>query len=326
MGQNPQLPGFRFHPTDEELVSYYLARKVHGCSLKKNIISEVDPYKCEPWELPGKSCIRGRGSKLYFFSPTNGSYTKGNKSVRPTEAGYWTTTGRDQTISAYSGVRAIKKTKTFYIKHGGKTNWRMYEYILEHDDSKPLQDSFVLCKVFQKAAPKRDEGCTSEATSTEAGPRSSLGVESDSLTTQPADVFNPNVDCNARQAKTLMKDTHKCREDSPPPDDEIQMFLMRHLCDPDDLIPNTEENVLGEASAYENQLLVLQKVTSSGNGNCCTTDNVGNWHIQETVIVEDETIQPSSSLSDQDLSPETLEGDYIELNDLLTPIDFNFSS
>jgi hypothetical protein len=46
-------PGFRFHPTDEELVIYYLKRKVCGKPFRINAISEVDIYKSEPWDLAG---------------------------------------------------------------------------------------------------------------------------------------------------------------------------------------------------------------------------------------------------------------------------------
>lgn len=46
-------PGFRFHPTDEELVAYYLKRKINGRKIELEIIPEVDLYKCEPWDLPG---------------------------------------------------------------------------------------------------------------------------------------------------------------------------------------------------------------------------------------------------------------------------------
>lgn len=46
-------PGFRFHPTDEELVAYYLKRKINGREIELEVIPEVDLYKCEPWELPG---------------------------------------------------------------------------------------------------------------------------------------------------------------------------------------------------------------------------------------------------------------------------------
>ena len=46
-------PGFRFHPTDEELVIYYLKRKVCRKPFRINAISEVDIYKSEPWDLAG---------------------------------------------------------------------------------------------------------------------------------------------------------------------------------------------------------------------------------------------------------------------------------
>lgn len=46
-------PGFRFHPTDEELVVQYLKRKVFACPLPASIIPEVDVCKSDPWDLPG---------------------------------------------------------------------------------------------------------------------------------------------------------------------------------------------------------------------------------------------------------------------------------
>lgn len=49
-------PGFRFHPTDEELVTHYLSPKIHSKSFSAAAIAEVDLNKVEPWELPCK-CV-----------------------------------------------------------------------------------------------------------------------------------------------------------------------------------------------------------------------------------------------------------------------------
>ena len=50
-------PGFRFHPTDEELISHYLYPKVSDSSFVSRAIGEVDLNKVEPWELPCKSSV-----------------------------------------------------------------------------------------------------------------------------------------------------------------------------------------------------------------------------------------------------------------------------
>jgi len=46
-------PGFRFYPTDEELVGYYLTKKVASKRIDLNVIKDVDLYKIEPWDLQG---------------------------------------------------------------------------------------------------------------------------------------------------------------------------------------------------------------------------------------------------------------------------------
>lgn len=49
-----ELPkGFRFHPTDEELVMHYLCPKAESQPFSIQIIADVDIYKFDPWNLPG---------------------------------------------------------------------------------------------------------------------------------------------------------------------------------------------------------------------------------------------------------------------------------
>lgn len=51
------LPGFRFHPTDEELVGFYLRRKIQQKPLSIELIKQLDIYKYDPWDLPSKSLV-----------------------------------------------------------------------------------------------------------------------------------------------------------------------------------------------------------------------------------------------------------------------------
>lgn len=46
-------PGFRFHPTDEELITYYLVNKISDATFTGRAIGDVDLNKSEPWDLPG---------------------------------------------------------------------------------------------------------------------------------------------------------------------------------------------------------------------------------------------------------------------------------
>jgi hypothetical protein len=70
MAQTCLPPGFRFHPTDVELVSYYLKRKIMGKKLFVEAISVVELYKFAPWDLPGNSLL------MLFFLRCN--YTNMN--------------------------------------------------------------------------------------------------------------------------------------------------------------------------------------------------------------------------------------------------------
>ncbi|KAI4330601.1 hypothetical protein MLD38_028876 [Melastoma candidum] len=62
-------PGFRFHPTDEEVVTHYLTPKLLNLEFAAAAIAEVDLNKCEPWDMPGRAKI---GEKDWVFNKSTG--------------------------------------------------------------------------------------------------------------------------------------------------------------------------------------------------------------------------------------------------------------
>ncbi|KAL0682582.1 hypothetical protein Bca4012_049429 [Brassica carinata] len=151
-------PGFRFHPTDEELVIYYLKRKINGRTIELEIIPEIDLYKCEPWDLPGKSLLPSKDLEWFFFSPRDRKYPNGSRTNRATKAGYWKATGKDRKVTSHSRTVGTKKTLVYYrgrAPHGSRTDWVMHEYRLEEqecDSKSGIQDAYALCRVFKKSA------------------------------------------------------------------------------------------------------------------------------------------------------------------------------
>ncbi|XP_010261099.1 PREDICTED: NAC domain-containing protein 17-like [Nelumbo nucifera] len=156
-------PGFRFHPTDEELVLYYLKRKICRRRLKLNVIAEVDVYKWDPEELPGQSVLKSGDRQWFFFSPRDRRYPNGGRLNRATRHGYWKVTGKDRNISYNSRTVGVKKTLVFYkgrAPSGERTDWVMHEYSIDEEELKrcAAQDCYALYKVFKKSGPGPKNG------------------------------------------------------------------------------------------------------------------------------------------------------------------------
>ncbi|KAE9593423.1 hypothetical protein Lal_00029033 [Lupinus albus] len=146
------LPGFRFHPTEEELVDFYLKNMV-GKKLRYDIIGFLNIYHHDPWDLPGLSKVGER--EWYFFVPRDKKHGSGGRPNRTTEKGFWKATGSDRRIVTLSDPKRIiglRKTLVFYegrAPRGNKTDWVMNEYRLP--DNCNLPKEIVLCKIYRKA-------------------------------------------------------------------------------------------------------------------------------------------------------------------------------
>ncbi|KAG5011356.1 hypothetical protein AAZX31_07G252200 [Glycine max] len=148
------MPGFRFHPTEEELVEFYLRRKVEGKRFNVELITFLDLYRYDPWELPALAAIGEK--EWYFYVPRDRKYRNGDRPNRVTTSGYWKATGADRMIRT-ENFRSIglKKTLVFYsgkAPKGIRTSWIMNEYRLpQHETERYQKAEISLCRVYKRA-------------------------------------------------------------------------------------------------------------------------------------------------------------------------------
>ncbi|CAH8302656.1 unnamed protein product [Eruca vesicaria subsp. sativa] len=143
------FPGFRFSPTDVELISYYLRRKIDGDENSVAVIGEVEIYKFEPWDLPGESKLKSE-NEWFYFCARGRKYPHGSQSRRATELGYWKATGKERSVKSGNQIVGTKRTLVFHIgraPRGERTEWIMHEYCI-HGAS---QDALVVCRLRKNA-------------------------------------------------------------------------------------------------------------------------------------------------------------------------------
>ncbi|CAM8912041.1 unnamed protein product [Rhodiola kirilowii] len=174
--QHPQLPpGFRFHPTDEELVVHYLKKKIASLPLPVSIIAEIDLYNLIHGNYRARRLLVSKSG--IFFSPRDRKYPNGAWPNRAATSGYWKATGTDKPILTANGTQkvGVKKALVFYggkPPKGIKTNWIMHEYRLVDgsvsnttfkppatDTNKKASlrslDDWVLCRIYKKTNGQR---------------------------------------------------------------------------------------------------------------------------------------------------------------------------
>ncbi|XP_055804293.1 transcription factor JUNGBRUNNEN 1-like [Solanum dulcamara] len=160
------LPGFRFHPTDEELVGFYLLRKVEKKTIGLEIIKQIDIYKYDPWDLPKGSNNNGE-KEWYFFCKRGRKYKNSLRPNRVTAgSGFWKATGIDRPIYSSGKCIGLKKSLVYYRGSAGKgtkTEWQMHEFRLPAENDKstkhlhantiPQQaETWTLCRILKRNA------------------------------------------------------------------------------------------------------------------------------------------------------------------------------
>nr|CAB3490946.1 unnamed protein product [Digitaria exilis] len=168
---NPLLPpGYRFYPTEEELLGFYIRHRLAGTKPQvEHLIPVVDIYSYHPSVLQAMAGAANVGDReqWFFFCPRAEREVHGGRPARTTPSGYWKATGSPSYVysaaSANPRVIGEKRTMVFYegrAPTGNKTQWKMNEYkaVVDDDGDAPppppgapvrqLRNEFSVCRVY----------------------------------------------------------------------------------------------------------------------------------------------------------------------------------
>ncbi|KDP46785.1 hypothetical protein JCGZ_06573 [Jatropha curcas] len=152
--------GYRFCPTEEDLVCFYLQEKLHKTLpvIADAFIKTLDDlYSDEPWNIfCNEAPVNG-----YFYVFTKLKTRSANRSKRTTPSGTWT--GRNSKDIPCRNITYVRKYFVFDAKgeaaSSSNGHWTMYEFSLKDERFK---GDYVLCKI--KCEDKSEQGTAATVT------------------------------------------------------------------------------------------------------------------------------------------------------------------
>ncbi|KAF6151464.1 hypothetical protein GIB67_016276 [Kingdonia uniflora] len=149
-------PGFRFRPTSKQLLCFYLFNHnnnnpstSHHHFFGFDLIREFDLYNYNPFDLSETDSFpfgHGGSKKHWYFFTT----VKGKGGRRKAKGGFWQSKERVRDVLGGNVVLGTKRSFVFYrgdLTKSSRTNWIMIEYSLVDY----RKDSFVVCRVYLKS-------------------------------------------------------------------------------------------------------------------------------------------------------------------------------
>ncbi|GJV63719.1 NAC domain-containing protein [Tanacetum coccineum] len=156
-------PGYRFCPTDSELIVYYLKPKIEtGKQHPRCRYYEVNIYDSSPDELTAKPEYRSCENKWYFLTWTEQKHPNGIRPNRQTRnGGTWKASQACAPVQDVTERVVGSKLSLVYLdEKKRKTPWLMQEYTTKnpnipkenrkHNSDKNKMTDWVLCKIYKK--------------------------------------------------------------------------------------------------------------------------------------------------------------------------------
>ncbi|KAK9187733.1 hypothetical protein WN944_019131 [Citrus x changshan-huyou] len=152
------LVGFRFYPTDEQIILLLTMKRRDPAGFSVRTIKEIDLYNFEPWELPCHSEIQSEEEVWYFFCEPCYKNSESKRVHRRTKEGYWKKTGRGSDIKRKYKTEVIGTKKILSFSRDdaaaqkGTTEWVIHEIAVEK--SPDFKKDFVVCRLERKREKK----------------------------------------------------------------------------------------------------------------------------------------------------------------------------
>ncbi|KAF8052658.1 hypothetical protein N665_1523s0013 [Sinapis alba] len=151
-----KLPiGYRFHPTEQELILHYLLPKAFASPLPSSIIPVFDVFSSHPLTFPGDQMEKQR----YFFCKKRREVSSNEHRIKISSGeGYWKPIGKERGIIACGRTVGIRRTLAFHETNksssSNKTKWNMTEYCLSGFASAKVLEEWAVYNVYERKASK----------------------------------------------------------------------------------------------------------------------------------------------------------------------------
>ncbi|KAL6614745.1 hypothetical protein ACP70R_037015 [Stipagrostis hirtigluma subsp. patula] len=215
---SPPRAAFTSHPSDLELIEYYLRPWVASGLKAGPFIHEADVYAADPADLVREfspAVARDGERAWYFLCPLRPKNGRGRRKARTVASGEgcWHNEAKSKPVISGIGERhqvGHRQSFSFVKKEGGvrvRTGWLMMELRLLADGGAQEEDapgSLVLCKVYRSPRnPERSDEEPTAVAASSSGPKAESNDDSSSADTAAASGPKEKTNDNASSDASL---------------------------------------------------------------------------------------------------------------------------
>lgn len=152
MGRKYRLPvGYRFDPTDDILVGYYLKKRIFDQPLPNDLIQDCDVFQTVPRDLPGGG-KHLNWQRFVFHDTSSRVFEEPDK--RGAGNGQWRMVEKEQEVelSCSKDVVGKKNILAYWETNGDsftKTNWVMHELLLAQKSNSSPMSPLAVYRIFE---------------------------------------------------------------------------------------------------------------------------------------------------------------------------------